>query len=169
MGLSGYLALQALAGGSTAVSAPAKTLRDRASNMVAFADRSEALFGDKGQAIAELRKLAADHAEPDWNGEGAAPVDPRAVAMAERFIRALPFGVPMPEFAAEPDGAISLDWIESRYRMLSISVGSGPRLAYAWHDGSARGHAVDPFDGHVVPKRILERIREIANAHLRAA
>ena len=77
------------------------------------------------------------------------------------MIRALPPGVPLPEVAPEPDGAISLDWIRSRNNLFSLTVGSGDRLAFAWLDGSDTGHGVVRFDGQVVPKRILQGIDEI--------
>lgn len=91
---------------------------------------------------------------------------------AEAFLRALPDGLPMPEFASEPDGSISLDWIQSRTRVLSLSVGRGDRLAYAWIDGADRGHGAARFDGSSVPARILEEISALtahATATLRAA
>ena len=43
------------------------------------------------------------------------------------FIRALLDDLPLPEFAPEPDGSISPDWIQSRNRLFSISVGSTHR------------------------------------------
>jgi hypothetical protein len=65
----------------------------------------------------------------------------------------------MPENAVDPDGAIALDWIVSRHRMLSLSVaGDSDRIAYAWVDGTNKGHAVDRFDGAAVPLRLLQAI-----------
>ena len=91
--------------------------------------------------------------------------------MAESFLRALPEGVRIPEFAPEPDGSISLDWIQSRNRLFTLSVGSGNRLAYAWLDGADKGHGVARFDEENVPHLILECIKGIVshgNAALRA-
>ena len=80
--------------------------------------------------------------------------------------------MPLPEFAPEPDGAISLDWIRSRHRLFSLSIGSTNRLAYSWLDGAHRGHAVAQFDGTKIPVRILQGIESImnhGNSSLRAA
>ncbi len=88
-------------------------------------------------------------------------ISDRTAQLAADFIRALPGNVPLPEFAWEPDGAISLDWIPSRHRMFSVSIGEGNRLPYAWLDGADTGHAVATFDGVTVPARILEGIRRI--------
>jgi len=38
-------------------------------------------------------------------------------------------------------------------------MGPNDRLAYAWLDGTDKGHAVARFDGERVPDRILEGIK----------
>ena len=124
-------------------------------------ERSQALFGGKAAAIAQVWTLVNECSEPGWDGDGAEPVDRFAAFRAADVIRALPPGVPLPEVAPEPDGAISLDWIRSRNNLFSLTVGSGHRLAFAWLDGFDRGHGVARFDGQVVPKRILQGIDEI--------
>ena len=83
----------------------------------------------------------------------------------ENFVRALPRDVALPEFAPEPDGSISLDWESSRSRRFSISIGVNNRLAYAWLDGTDRGHAVAYFDGRAIPLRILEGISAVTNTN----
>lgn len=110
-----------------------------------------------------LWSLVTECGEPGWDGNDALPLDHRAVSKAVAFIRALPEGVPLPEFAPEPDGSLSLDWISSRNRFLSLSVSTGDRLPYAWLDGTDKGHAVACFDGVSVPPRILEGIEAILN------
>jgi hypothetical protein len=100
------------------------------------------------------------------------PIDPIAVLWAERLVRALPDGMPLPEFAPEPDGSISLDWILSCNRLFSLSVGRVGRLAFAWLDGTDKGHGVAPFDGQNVPPRVLDSIKRLvgqAHAGLPAA
>ena len=130
------------------------------------------LFGGKSAAISRLRALATECGLQDWDGNDASAIDPSALQNAEDFVRALPEGIPMPECAAEPDGAISLDWIQSRHRLFSVSVGQSSRLAYAWLDGADKGHAVARFDGFIVPRLVLSGIQSIlnpANACLRPA
>ncbi|MEI7451556.1 MAG: hypothetical protein WCJ75_18265 [Desulfomonile sp.] len=168
----GYAAMHGYARGGSAVSSEARAVRDAVCAVVALTERSQALFGDKAAAISHLRALANECAEPGWDSEGACTVSPPAVLLAEGFIRALPDSIPLPEFAPEPDGSISLDWIQSRNCLFSISVGSNNRLAYAWLDGADKGHAVARFDGDRIPPRIVEGIRAIVghgNASLRAA
>jgi hypothetical protein len=172
VGFSGHLALHALAGGGNAVSPEAYAVQQAAAEVVKSAERSQALFGEKAAALSQLAALATQCAEQGWDGENAAAIDPSAVLMAEHFLRALPDGIPLPEFAPEPDGSISLDWIRSRNRLFSLTVGRSNRLAYAWLDGADKGHGVARFDGQNVPPRVLEGIKGIVgqgHVGLRAA
>ncbi|MCI0540904.1 MAG: hypothetical protein L0Z50_37360 [Verrucomicrobiales bacterium] len=140
--------------------------------MIDAAERSIALFGEKNTAISQICSLVNECAEQGWDGDDASPIDPTTASLAEAFIRALPENVPLPEFTPEADGGISLDWIESRTRLFSVSFGLNNRLAYAWLDGTDKGHAVASFDGEIIPPRILEGIGAIVshgNSSLRAA
>lgn len=73
-------------------------------------------------AISALRKLLRSHGEMGWDGGHASAVDPQAVARAAAFVRALPKDCALPEVGVDPDGSVSLDWIASRHRMLTIGV-----------------------------------------------
>lgn len=143
------------------MSSEAKSVYNAANSVVDLTDQSVALFGDKAAALSRLAELLIECRNSGWDGGDAAAIDFTAAVSVERFVRALPDGVPLPEFAPEPDGSISLDWIQSRNRLLSISVGRGNRLAYAWLDGSNKGHAVVGFDGHNIPSEILDKIEDI--------
>lgn len=148
----------------SAISAEAHAVQKKIANIVVDSvERSHALFGDKANAISQMWSLANECGAPDWDGNGALPLDHLAVSQAVAFIRALPKDVPLPEFAPDPDGSISLDWIASRNRHFSLSVGTGDRLPYAWLDGTDKGHAVARFDGEIIPSRILEGIKAISS------
>jgi hypothetical protein len=147
-------------GDGTAVSPEADTIRRSVSAVTESMYESVWLYGLRTEAVSEILTVAARHGRPDWDGEGAEPISELATDRAIAFIRALPRSVPVPEIAPEPDGSISLDWIDSRSRVLSISIGVSDRLAFAWLDGTNRGHAVERFDGERIPPLILERIRE---------
>ncbi len=159
--LVGYAALTAYAGGSSAVSTDAQTVRKEVSGLVAFAERSQVLFGEKADAISQLRALANECAEAGWDGGDASPLASRAIRNAENFVRTLPDGIQLPEFAPEPDGSVSMDWSQSRNRLFSVSTGTNSRLAYAWLDGADNGHGVAQFDGEKIPHLILEGIKGI--------
>ncbi len=159
----GYAAMQPFARANTAVSLEAQAVRKAACDVISCAERSDSLFGIKATVISELWKLADECEIADWDGNQALPLGEAAVDGAIAIIRALPGGVPMPEIAPEPDGSISLDWIQSRHRLFSISIGSSLRLAYSWLDGADKGHGVSRFDGWKIPTRVLEGIQSIVN------
>lgn len=170
--LAGYASLRAYARPGSAVSEEAGIVEKLAARVGNREEGSEALFGPKARALEQLASLIAECALPDWDGYGARPVDPWAAQAAEKIIRALPEGFPIPELAVDPDGEVSLDWIGSRYRRLSMSVGSGARLPFAWLDGTDKGHAVSGFDGQQLPERLLAEVRRImglSHALLRVA
>lgn len=147
-------------------------MREAASAVVERGETSRALFGKKALALSQLATLANECALDDWDGAGARAVSHLSVFMATTFVRALPEGIPLPEFAPEPDGSVSLDWIQSKNRLFMLSVGTSNRVAYAWLDGSDKGHAVARFDGETIPHLILEGIKETMNhghASLRVA
>jgi hypothetical protein len=154
----------------TAVSAEAGAVYRSAITARESLEQSIVLFGPQTACIAEILTIVAEHSQPEWNDENAAPVSLLAMHRAIAFIRALPRALPMPEVAPEPDGSISLDWIATRSRVLSVSVGVTDRLAFAWIDGTGRGHAVERFDGDRIPSLILDRIRHtMGHASVRAA
>ena len=168
----GYAAMQPLTRAGTAVSQEAQAVRYAARDVVLHAERSQSLFGTKAVAISEVWKLADECAVENWDGNEALALDPLAVSRAIEFIRALPDGLPMPELAPEPDGSISLDWIQSRHRLFSLSIGCSERIAYAWLDGADKGHGVARFDGYQVPPRVFDLIQSIVkhgNTSIRAA
>ena len=157
----GYATVQGYARERSAVSVEARVLRDAINDVVGLAERSQSLFGAKADAISQLRAIANECTEAGWDGYEAYPLQWTSVRLAEEFIRAMPDDLPLPEFSPEPDGSISLDWIQSRSRMFSLSVGVTNRLAYAWLDGSDKGHGVARFDGERIPPRVIEGITGI--------
>ena len=168
----GYAALNSYARPGSAISSEAGTLAQAAHAIVAASERSHALFGDKAAAISKLVTMANECAEPGWDGADASAIDPVAVQKAMDFVRAMPAEILLPEFAPEPDGSISLDWISSKHRMFLMSIGRTNRLAFAWVDGGDKGHGVARFDGAIIPSRVLEEIRSVTghgNAPLRVA
>jgi hypothetical protein len=152
----------------SAVSREAAVVRECASAIVAATERSIALFGAKSAIIDRIHELAAECEADGWDGDDGVAIAQDLVDRAVSFIRALPDDAPLPEVAPEPDGSISFDWIAARTRMFSVSVGATNRLAYAWIDGTDRGHAVARFDGDMVPARVLGGIRELMNGRAAA-
>jgi hypothetical protein len=167
-----YLSCAAIAGQphleTSAISPEAKAIQEAKKQILLNVESSQGLFGDKLEALEELKFLAYECSEEGWDGNGASPINDAAFQAAKQFIRALPAGFPMPEFSCEPDGMISLDWLSGKNRILSLSVGNQNRIAFAWLDGVDKGHAVAGFNGLEISKRILDEITRITtNATVR--
>ena len=159
--VSGFTTLNSRARERSAISTEAQSVQQAAGDVVDRVERSQALFGSKSTAISQLWALANECADANWNADGALPIDHLSVYGAQALVRALPDETPLPEFAPEPDGSISLDWIRSRNCLFSMSVGRNNRLACAWLDGADSGHFVASFGGENVPPRILEEIARV--------
>jgi hypothetical protein len=160
----GVAAVYALAKPGSAVSREAALVQARAEEMVDRVESSDALFGCKTAVISALWDLAQSHAGSGWDGGEALPVDREAISLAVAFVRAMPDDCLMPDVAVDPDGAVALDWMITRHRMLSISfAGDSDRLAYAWVDGTDRGNAVARFDRNTVPRRLLQAIQALSD------
>jgi hypothetical protein len=145
----------------SAVSSEAQDVQKATNAIMGSTEQSQALFGRKSAVFSDIQSLANECAVSNWDGEDAEPISPLAVEATMDFIRALPDDLPLPEFAPEPDGSISLDWIVSRNRLFSMSIGATNRIAYAWLDGTDKGNAVARFDGNSVPLKIIQGIEDI--------
>jgi len=124
----------------------------------------DSLAATKASILSQIHVLATGCAPSGGDASDAEPARKSVANRAADFIRALPEGVPLPEVAAEPDGAISLDWITSRTRLFSLSVGASGRLAFAWLDAASKGHGTALFDRETIPPEILEGVKRIANS-----
>lgn len=152
----GFAAIQAIPPNGHAVSPEAVYLSREALTARQAYERSQSLFGAKGNAISQLLRLESEFS----GGDGHRP-HPAATAQAESFIRAWPNDLPLPEFSVEPDGAIAMDWMQSRSRVISVSIGATNRLAYAWVDGTDKGHGVVRFNADCVPSRLVDEVAAI--------
>lgn len=159
--MAGMVALSPIARGESAVSHEAMLSRQAVTKVVQSSESSHALFGRKAAALASLHEMARECSVEGWDGNAGLGISPVALEHAKDVIRAMPNGLRLPEFAPEPDGSVSLEWAVSRHRRLMMSVGEGDRLAYAWVDGTDRGHAVARSDGFTIPHRILAALESI--------
>ena len=143
----------------TGISSEAGVLRRAARETQNSAEQSQALFGEKGSTIGKIQELVEECSSVGWDGYDGCPISPRTANFANDFIRVLSPSLAMPDISAEPDGEIALEWIASRSKVFSISLGETNRISYAWIDGGDHGHAVAIFDGQKVPRKIVEGIQ----------
>ena len=108
----------------------------------------------------ELANVWEECREPNWDGYDALPVTWETHNNVERFLLALPFGIPTPSIGAEPDGHITLEWHHSRRRTLSVSISPNDELHYAALLGPGRTCGTEPFFGEI-PKAILDLIGRV--------
>jgi len=58
----------------------------------------------------EVQSLLHTAGESDWDGEGAAPVDPNAISTALKVVDSFQGVVVTPEVSANPHGRVDFDW-----------------------------------------------------------
>lgn len=114
----------------------------------------------KGRNIDPLLETFAETSAQGWDGYEARPVVNATVNKAWQFIQTLPAHLPDPEISADPDGDIALDWMESRDRMLSVSIRDNGDLHYAGVFGRSKVHGVDSFDD-AIPEVLLQAIARV--------
>lgn len=144
---------------STAVSSEASIITENAGVIAGKEEEAQSLFGPQSHLISEIIELSKEHNES--LEDGIESILEGAIENAISLVRYLPRRIPLPEVASEPDGSLSLDWMPSRTRILSISVGETDRLAYAYLNGSSRGRGVAQFDGVGFPAEIESLVKTI--------
>lgn len=109
------------------------------------------------QALAELENEAA---VADWDGNGAAPIDQKALDYARRIAEILPVTIPAPEVCVDPDGEVAFDWYVGPKQSLSLSVSPAGVLQYASLCGSSELSGLEPWRDEFPESiaRVLQRI-----------
>jgi len=118
-------------------------------------------FGMAGKGVFnELFQVVKECCEPNWDGYGAQPVSDTTYQLAQKFLEALPLGMPAPSIGAEPDGHLTVEWFRSPRRTLSVSISPEGDLHYAALIGSAKAYGTEPFFGEA-PKAIVDFIHRV--------
>jgi hypothetical protein len=112
-------------------------------------------------ANALIEEIWQECQSPSWDGYGARAVPIGAKTRAQRFVDLLPYRLPAPDPAADPDGDVSLLWDFGPGHVFSVSVSADGTLTYAGLlGGGVKRHGVEPFNGNI-PKIILQSIDEL--------
>jgi hypothetical protein len=155
--LSAALSTSSLTGGA---SETAKYVEGKRRESREHVEQSHTFGSALDRARQELRDLADDCAEPNWDGYGALPVNWGAYLNAYRFLENVPLGTEVPSPGVDPDGELTFEWYRGPRRTLSISVGEEGDLNYAALIGSTRAYGQEPFLGDV-PRVIAELISRV--------
>lgn len=146
---------------SSAFSEEAANLQHELEDINEWTEQPESFYSKKGVVIDAINALAHECSTADWDGNNAKEISVFTICRAINFIRSLPQDFPLPELSPEPDGAISLDWIQSRNHIFSVSIGNNDRLAFAWLDGTNKGHGVCNWNARGIPTDILYGVSKI--------
>ncbi|RJP65841.1 MAG: hypothetical protein C4535_14435 [Comamonadaceae bacterium] len=108
-------------------------------------------------ALDDLHALQSEAAA----GEHDAMLDDATLELGKRFLLALPKSLPVPSLGLDRDGELRFDWTAPLRRMLSVSLRSDGRVAYAVRLGARRAtHGVEVFDD-AIPEKIVRAVREL--------
>lgn len=122
--------------------------------------RSIILDQDYEQIRSLILRKAKDASRPDWDGEGASPIDYYALRFAMLLAKSLPSGLGIPDVYVEPEGEIGFEWARSPREILEIVVGARGRIHYASLIGTERHYGSVPIH-HGIPEEVIRRIRRI--------
>jgi hypothetical protein len=92
----------------------------------------------RAEVLLQVEEAVKRASVPDWDNEGAAPVEQTTVRYATRFLWALPQGMPAPSVLVDRDGDIVFDWGSHPRHTFSVSIARDGTLAYAGLFGRAR-------------------------------
>jgi hypothetical protein len=109
-----------------------------------------------------LHELIEECGRSNWDGYRAQPVLFNSYEKAKRFVRSLPFGIPVPEVSAEPDGEITLEWFATPTRVFSVSVGPDNELNYAGLFGASSTYGTEVFHDEI-PEVVLSHIKRVVS------
>lgn len=110
--------------------------------------------------MATLADIAETTKEQNWDGSDARPVTAATVAMAERFAKTVPSRFDEPDFGAEPDGEITLEWYRNPHAALSLSISFLGVVSFALLLGELKLHGETKFTGEwpSIFTRILDEL-----------
>lgn len=111
-----------------------------------------------GKLREALDALLEECSHDNWDGYGAKALQSGSYKEALRFIQSLPTTIPIPELAADPDGAIAFEWDNGPRRVFSISVEDSGELIYAGIFENRKTHGTEFFEDGI-PKILLDHLQ----------
>jgi len=105
------------------------------------------------QVVSELWRLFEECHTDGWDEYGAKGVAVEAFKVGLEFVEKLPLFVDNPEVGADPDGDVSFEWFKSDDTVLTLSINSERKIAYAGAFGQERPRGIENF-GSDIPSAI---------------
>ena len=113
------------------------------------------------RALQALRGVFYSHCQQGWDGYDAQPISENAYLEACRFIQLLPSDIVVPEYSADPRGAISFEWYRGPGWVFTLTTKGTGVMVYAGLMGeNNRTHGTQKFR-ESIPKVILQHIRRV--------
>lgn len=112
------------------------------------------------ESLEELWDVWQECRQPNWDGYDAIPVEQDTYSATYELIESFPLGFPRPSIGAEPDGQLTLEWHNSPWRTLSVSVDPSGYLHYAGLFGPNKRYGTLTFFS-CVPEELLRLIRDL--------
>jgi len=125
-----------------------------------FARSSWTLSEAERKLFDELRQIAREASDENWDGFDAVAISEQTIDNAAAFIMAFPSNLCKPELGASPSGEVSFDWAQSSSRVVSAAISHDGEISYAWVNGNEHGHDGYAFTGFFDPGMYV-RIREV--------
>jgi hypothetical protein len=122
--------------------------------------RCSEIFGLDSQLREELADIWGECQESNWDGHNGLPVSRDTLREVYRLLEEIPKYITAPSLSAHPDGAIAMEWYQSKNRQIDLSVVDG-EIHYAAKFGANRHHgSFAIIDGW--PKSLLSLIVKIS-------
>ena len=113
------------------------------------------------RALQSLKGIFDTHRQQGWDGYGALPISEDAYLEACRLIQLLPGDIEVPEFSADPRGAISFEWYRGPGWVFTLTTKGAGMVVYAGLMGEGnRAYGTQKFS-ESIPKVILQHIRRV--------
>lgn len=145
---------------SAGVSAEGISLADMAWKFQDYMASANVAYGHLNEILAAVGEAAEAAAQADWDGEGALPVDAHTVALATRFVSALPSDIKVPDVYAESRGELTFEWRSGKGRIVSVSVYPNGTIGYASLIGTSKSYGNESFIA-AVPTALVRRIAKV--------
>lgn len=138
--------------GVSGVSSAAQELQKASSKLTTYEMRSQALSARINSMLAELAVISTKTYADSVESVQASAV---ALSNARLLICALPEMSIRPDISLDGEGGIMFDWMISKFKMYSISIGRTSRLPFALLNGAEKAYGVIEFDGQKAPNRMV--------------
>jgi hypothetical protein len=108
----------------------------------------------------ELADIWGECQESNWDGFRGLPVSRDTLRQVYHLLEEIPTYITAPSLSAHPDGAIAMEWYQSKNRQIVLSVIDG-EIHYAAKLGANRHHgSFATIDGW--PKSLMSLISKIS-------